>query len=377
MTPDPSPSSAPADRSGRRLRRRRALRALALALGLALALLAGEVVARVVGFEGSPRRYFWPGIYRADPETGWALLPDYRGAHVEYDHEAPTTTNAQGWRGPAWDAARAGAAVRVLCLGDSCTFGRGVADEATWPARLEARLRARGLDAAVFNAGVPGWDSRQEEAAFARLVDVVRPTVVVVAWLPNDVTERSVDKIPRTQVLDGQLVEDVDRYQAWREREEGRAPRGSALVRLVRSRAKVLGARLSPRVSFDWEVDLPDDALAYSQAPLGRIFARARAAGATPLLVLFPRQEEVEDPASPARHHGRMAAFARAQGVEAVDLHARWRAAGPSPGRFLPRDPVHPTAAGYDDVAAAVAEAGVFAPAGDPRAGARPPEKDP
>jgi len=53
-------------------------------------------------------------------------------------------------------ALAADAPVRIVALGDSLTAGFGLPREATFPARLEAALRARGLAVEVANAGVSG-----------------------------------------------------------------------------------------------------------------------------------------------------------------------------------------------------------------------------
>jgi acyl-CoA thioesterase-1 len=50
----------------------------------------------------------------------------------------------------------AGAATRILALGDSLTAGYGLAAEDSFPARLQAWLRGHGVDAEVTNAGVSG-----------------------------------------------------------------------------------------------------------------------------------------------------------------------------------------------------------------------------
>jgi lysophospholipase L1-like esterase len=330
----------------------------ALTVGVLVSLVVGEVAVRVLGVTGAPRRHFRPGIYAPDPELGWVLQPAYRGVHLEYDFEAPTTTNALGYRGPAWDATRSASTVRVLALGDSCTFGRGVGDADTWPARLEARLRAGGVDAAVYDAGVPGYDTVQEEVVLGRLLPVVRPTHVVVAWLPNDVLERSVDLRSRTQILDGQRVDDVERYQEWKARIEGRSISGSALYRFLRVQRRLLKRALAHRRG-DWDrFGIRDEDLAYSQGPLERIAARARAVGARPILLLVPRQEEVEPPLSTSTHHARMAAFANQGDIDVVDLPAAWRAPGglPPGELYLPRDAVHFAPLGYEKIAEAVAE---------------------
>ena len=48
------------------------------------------------------------------------------------------------------------AAVTILAFGDSLTAGLGVAPDQSFPVRLEAALRAQGVDARVVNAGVSG-----------------------------------------------------------------------------------------------------------------------------------------------------------------------------------------------------------------------------
>ncbi|MCO5165528.1 MAG: GDSL-type esterase/lipase family protein [Planctomycetes bacterium] len=325
---------------------------MAGALGLGSALLAGEVAVRVSGVTSSPRRHTRPGMLAADPELGWVLQPHYRGVHVEPTYEVPVSTNDLGFRTPAWDEARAAAEVRVLALGDSCTFGLGVGDDDTWPAQLEGALREGGVDAAVFNAGVSGYDTEQELVVLRRLVEVVRPTAVVVGWLPNDALQPSAEQLADIRLVDGHMVteENMDRFLEWRDRLERRPGlRSSALYGFVRSRWKLLTARDRAREPGPGDGPIPDEVLARSQAALAEIVRESRAAGARPVVVLFPREEEVFDPAVDASHHARMAAFVAGLEAEAIDLAHTWREA--PPGRavdlYIPRDSVHLTPTGY------------------------------
>ena len=50
---------------------------------------------------------------------------------------------------PSW-------AVRIIALGDSLTAGLGLPANATFPARLETALKAKGLSVEIINAGVSG-----------------------------------------------------------------------------------------------------------------------------------------------------------------------------------------------------------------------------
>lgn len=347
-SPDPA-TSAGSDPSARRKRLRRLFAVAALLIGVLAAALLGEVALRIKGVDVPARRHFSPGIYRSDDRVGWALLPNYTGVHREYDGDASTRTNAEGFRGPAWTPARRAAGLRVLCLGDSCTFGRGVDEGEDYPSQLEVALRASGFgDVAVFNAGVPGYDTVQEDTVHAALQPELSPQVVIVGWLPNDVLERSVVSRQHLQVLDGHLVDDVERYQAWKHQIDGGGIYQSALYRFLRVQSRRLSGK-----SRRWKGDLED--LDYSKKPLEAIVERARAAGALPMLVLFPRLEELGE--AGISHHEALAAWAKERGVALVDLPTRWRGkqAEWAP-RFLPRDNVHFTAEGYRLLAEEIAK---------------------
>jgi lysophospholipase L1-like esterase len=355
---EPPPTSA----SPRR--RRRAVFALAaIVVGVLAAGVVGEVALRIGGVTSEPQGHFRPGIYAADPELGWGLQPRYQGAYHANDLVVETTVNSLGYRGPEWDEARQQAALRVLVVGDSCTLGMGVGDEETYSAVLERALRERGLDAAVFNAGVSGYDTVQEAAVLRRLLPVIRPHVVVVGWLPNDVIERASENLAGVQVHEGYLVEgDESKYRDWRRRIDHVGLYSSALYRFYRVWTKRLKNAAGVRRAHSWdEVDIGPRELGYSQAPIQTMLELARAAGTrAAVLVLFPRKEEVVDDHIDLKHHHAMAAFGLEQGLEVVDLPARWRAEGRAEGRYLLRDSVHMTPSGYEEIGRAIAECAAF-----------------
>ncbi len=75
--------------------------------------------------------------------------------------------------------------VRILMLGDSLTAGSGLAARDALPARLEAALRALGVDARVINAGVSG-DTTGGGLARIEWALADDPHAVVVALGAND-----------------------------------------------------------------------------------------------------------------------------------------------------------------------------------------------
>lgn len=95
----------------------------------------------------------------------------------------PTETQAIGDVVPVMGPER-----RILAFGDSLFAGYGVEESESYPAKLEASLRARGVNARVTNAGVSGDTSA---AALQRLAFTLdnqpeTPDLVIVEFGGND-----------------------------------------------------------------------------------------------------------------------------------------------------------------------------------------------
>lgn len=125
--------------------------------GWRIAILAGAVlVAAELGLRALGLHT--PVLFEATA-YGYRPLPDQDvrrlGNRIAY--------NRHGLRSASVDALRQPGVVRVLCLGDSVTNGASHSDQAeTYPAQLEALLRARGVRAEVLNASAPGWATANE-----------------------------------------------------------------------------------------------------------------------------------------------------------------------------------------------------------------------
>ena len=105
--------------------------------------------------------------------------------------EVHLTTDARGFRRTGASTAEAPANVRpfrIVGLGDSYMFGWGVADEQTYLARLEARLRAHGGSRSwqVVNTAVPGYNTAMEVETLVRKALDPSPQLVVLEVVGND-----------------------------------------------------------------------------------------------------------------------------------------------------------------------------------------------
>lgn len=134
-------------------------------------------------------RWMLPRLYERHPVLRWTLKRNtvLHEPLLGFEH---ASTNSLGLRGRQPPKVRKPEELRVLCLGDSVTFGLGVRDEETWPAQLKQALLASpllgGRPVHVLNGGVPGWSCVQG----MRLLDEVQwyePNVVVFWFGYNDV----------------------------------------------------------------------------------------------------------------------------------------------------------------------------------------------
>jgi hypothetical protein len=111
---------------------KRLLQNLTLSAGVfLLCLVASEIVLRLAGYGNLE-------IYEADSKLYWRLKPG-QDCFTKVNRR-PVHVNAQGIRGPEFLASKPPRTFRVLSLGDSRTFGWGLADEETYSRRLEKLL---------------------------------------------------------------------------------------------------------------------------------------------------------------------------------------------------------------------------------------------
>ena len=143
-------------------------------------LLSAECVCRLAIALFSPPS---PDLYAWDTATGWRLKPGFEG--VAY--HAPITVNPLGWRDRERTHEKRPGTKRVICLGDSRTFGFGVSVKATFPWRLEQQSKdAESQPWEVWNAGVPGFTAYQGARVLETLLEKADPDVMVVSFGFNE-----------------------------------------------------------------------------------------------------------------------------------------------------------------------------------------------
>ncbi|MFH1857775.1 MAG: SGNH/GDSL hydrolase family protein [Candidatus Omnitrophota bacterium] len=155
------------------------------------AILAGSVFLCLLALEGwlrfthrGIRTYLPPGAYQSHPTCRYTLKPNFTGRSLG----VPFQFNAKGFRDLERSYEKGVGVFRILCIGDSVTFGPGLPFEKTYPQMLERRLNQRFPDRQieVLNMSVPSYGTVYE----ARLLEEegvrYHPDLVMFVYVYND-----------------------------------------------------------------------------------------------------------------------------------------------------------------------------------------------
>lgn len=211
----------------------------------------------------------------------WAMEPNLRDYRHQYEVligddprdtvnvrgywcETIVSTNDLGLREIEVTPEKKPGELRLLCLGDSWTFGQGVAQNETYAKRLQALLRQRYPDrvVSVVNAGQQGFNAFQGYKLLCELLPVYHPDIVLFGGF---------NSIGNLQVLDMQMAAErislpVEGVRDW--------VRQSRLYMVLRRQAERLVSRPEANALDDPKV--PEAELRFLRA----MAVRAREAGA-------------------------------------------------------------------------------------------------
>lgn len=347
-------------------RRARPLRSLAGRIALAVSavgvtLLAAEGLLRVL-----PTRPAAPGLralHELRPDRPWlyGLRPGAE-SRFAFEEGEPISyrINRAGFRDRSRTLAKPAGVERILVLGDSLAFGFGVAQQASFPARMQAAL---GPGVEVLNLGVNGYNPYTEAALLADVGVAYQPDLVVVQFCVNDLADPTIHFDTQTRLHFGAIPE------AAFPDPRGRGRSAPALLRLLgwchglrlcaRLDAAVLAWQDPPDertllASLTSPDSLPDGAVRqWLAARYGEMAATSASVGARFAVLAFPFRSQVEGPARGALQRD-LVALGRLHGWPTVDLLPAFRAAAERGDEPLFLDVWHPGEAGHRVAALAI-----------------------
>jgi lysophospholipase L1-like esterase len=226
--------------------------------------------------------------YIEDDQLGQAHRPSsdmsWRGSHFGI--------NADGFRGPELKPNSTPKLYRVLCIGDSLTFGTGIEEHNSWPRQLEALLQEQLGEhvVEVINLGVSGWDSAHYRAAWRRFGPALVPDLVILGYSLNDLpgTSDALDALsfPEPPMAEG-------RFTRLKPAALLRHFHAEGVHRDRKERWEELHAEVSDALK-PWRLN----ASASTRAELEPFIQEIRSSGATPMLLSFPYEFQLRSPAA-------------------------------------------------------------------------------
>jgi len=305
-------------------------------------------------------------LHRSSLVSLWEPRP---GASIPWG--ANELVNEGTFRGPDVAAQRTPGTLRIATLGDSSTFGYGVAWEECWSARLASAARTRGNSIEVIDGGVIGFTIRQGIERYKARVRPLRPDVVVAAFGAVNEHTLAPGEVPDVAKLEQVRARSsvVSRSARWVrgavrvlhlldwvrcEITDEKSKRLAAWT--VREQNRTLGIEVMGALDYAEPRRVSPTAFAEALAELRR---EVEADGARLVLVSMPRSPGTEELSPILAEYTRVLEdFARTAAVPVADARAAFRdeaAAGRGEGLFLSGDRWHPTARGHAVLAERIA----------------------
>jgi len=346
--------------------------ALLLVLSTAAALGLAELTLRLLNPQIFPTT---PGGLFTNLDDGFRVLtPGFQGTISRAEFNAPVQISDFGVRGPGPGPRRANT-FRLLLLGDSQTFGFGVLDHETYPARLQELLADKypDLDIQVVNAGVPGYGTVDELEWLRRRGAEVDPDLIMSQFLSvNDFDINRTSPLAASVLAESALPEtpamaDAEPVAA----EPGRPSvsarivdsiqsmkRRSHVITLVSESASYIGMRMGllGGVAAMWGEDFtPEDADLTTRLLV--LLARQAEAMEVPVVLLYTtgKAQVIAGEGEPLPSAAVVAAAAAKADVPWIDMLTELRARSDRQELYFVRDG-HWTAAGHQAVAEVLAE---------------------
>lgn len=295
-------------------------------------------------------------IVEGDPLLFWRLRPNLD--RVPWDLTL-VSTNAQGLRYPGPVGRKRAGTMRIVCVGDSVTFGYRVPlvhprrpdaydpGEQAYPALIERRLRAAnpGRRIEVVPLAAPGYSSHQGLAWLRREIGWLEPDVVTACFGWNDISPRA---------RPDRVAMPLDWWHVTGRRLVASSQALGHVSLALRGRPPAAPIVAPP--PHAWTMRVPQPEFVANLLEMARLAQRQ---GARPLLIgPVYRDRESYPPEGDyiALHRAALRAAARGAGLAYVEVPELTEAGFPG-NRRLFSEHIHPNAEGHRLIAHAVVEA--------------------
>ena len=281
----------------------------------------------------------WPKVTEAfeHNEPFWVVDPDlktYSMPHNEENTSFEVSTNSDGLRSSI-EVTDAKKTLRIMTLGCSTTFGWGVADSETYPARLQHYLTEAGYgNVEVVNAGQPGYTSFQGDWLWDALLDDYKPDVVLVGYIVQDARKAAYsDKSQAILQGDNRFLKDNFLYRS----------KGYLALRYGMGKVQIQAKERSSQDEGGAFRVPPEDYV----SNLRSLVAKIQRSGSKPILFGYP----LERTGYTEQHRLILSIAAQELKVGHFDPQDQMEIAASESRLYFARDKGHANAAGNDQIA--------------------------
>ena len=247
-------------------------------LCLLIFLVVVELAVRLIGISTAfQNRFFvlnraldYPDVFQKDYELFWRFRPDQIVTSKFFEGKT-YRINSLGLHGEEVKSRKAG--MRILILGNSCSFGWGVSYQDTYAERLEVLL---GNECEVINGAIPGYSSLQGRRFLEKELIHLQPDIILILFAWNDhwaaangIADKDQQFPPRAIIA---VQNFLSRFHSYR-----------LMKRLLLSTVEKNSDSLFDKTAPVYRVGLSD-----YKCNLRAICQIARSRGATPILLTSP-----------------------------------------------------------------------------------------
>jgi len=226
-----------------------------------------------------------PDIFQEHPTRGYSYVEGFQGHFPNANFsDIPISINSDGFRDRDFVVDKSDH--RILVLGDSITFGAGIAASDRYTEEISRQICPNNR-CVVMNLGVNGYQIGNYEAVLNEQISRLKPDLVIIGFCMNDIqTAATVDQVAKA------------RRAGWIETLRGVLAHSVAMrlvARQLRSAswdAEQYRHSWIEKATRAWSSEENEVELA---ATLVRLKLRARQANARTIAIIFPERSQLED----------------------------------------------------------------------------------
>jgi len=154
-----------------------------LLLAILIIFVDAEIILRKIGYKNIAE------LYELDKRLIFKLAPNKKINIKLEGYNFSVSTNSRGFRGREFPIVKKKNEVRIICIGDSSTFGWGLEYKDTWADKLEQKLNKQRCqkEFLVIDAGVPSNTSFQGLNFLKDQAFIYNPDIIIIAMGRNDI----------------------------------------------------------------------------------------------------------------------------------------------------------------------------------------------